>query len=185
MKKMRYLMAVALTLAAGTWSAYAQTEGALQEGSTTERPTQDELRRQAAGAVGADGHANWYVNMDYAGFEFEVPAGMQTQKGSSLLSKSDDGTFGLSMSNVEKPGSNQKIAYEVCRRLATSMHLPSPKVEKVHYGKCGGAKATGMLEGHQVTVLVLPYDNQEVTAVILSSPGRQEWVDHFLQTLKR
>ena len=123
--------------------------------------------------------------MDYAGFEFEVPAGMQTQKGSSLLSKSDDGTFGLSMSNVEKPGSNQKIAYEVCRRLATSMHLPSPKVEKVHYGKCGGAKATGMLEGHQVTVLVLPYDNQEVTAVILSSPGRQEWVDHFLQTLKR
>jgi len=42
-----------------------------------------------------------------------------------------------------------------------------------------------MLEGHQVTVLVLPYDNQEVTAVILSSPGRQEWVDHFLQTLKR
>lgn len=184
--KIRTILAFAAIAAFCIEGANAQTTNTQQEeNSTMERPTRAELEKQAAGSVGANGQANWYVGMDYAGFEFELPAGMQTQKGSSLLSKSEDGSFGLSMSNVSKPGANQKIAYEVCRRLATSMHLPDPKVEKVHYGKCGGAKASGELEGQQVTVLVLPYNDQEVTAVILSSPQRQEWVDHFLRTLKR
>lgn len=183
--KIKIFLAAAIMTAAGTAGVSAQTETTQQEEITMERPTQAELQQQAAGNVGADGQANWYVNMDYAGFEFQLPAGMQIQKGSGFLAKSNDGSFGLSMSNVEKRGSNQKIAYEVCRRLAASMHLPNPQVEKVKYGKCSGAKASGMLEGQHVTVLVLPYDDQEVTTVILATPDHEEWVNHFLQTLKR
>lgn len=188
--KMRYILAVAILAAAGSANAVAQVKNS----STTEGPyleenptplTQEEIKQQAANNVGKDGEAQWYVNMDYANFEFELPAGSVIQKDSSFLAKYPDGTFGISMSNVEKKGSNQKLAYEVCRRLATSMHMPNPQVEKVNYGKCGGAKATGTLEGQQITVLVLPYRDQEVTAVVLASPERTEWADHFLRTLKR
>jgi len=187
---MRYLLAVALLAATGSANAVTQVEN----GTTTEGPyleedqtplSQEEIKQQAAGNVSNDGQAQWYVNMDYANFDFELPAGTVVQKNSSFLAKYPDGTFGISMSNVEKKGSNQKLAYEVCKRLATSMHLPNPQVEKVNHGKCGGAKATGILEGQQVTVLVLPYGDQEVTAVMLASPERKEWADHFLRTLKR
>lgn len=128
---------------------------------------------------------DWYMGMDFAGFEFEIPAGSVVERGNNMLVKYPDGTFGISMTNTEKRGSNQKLAFDLCRRLATSMHLPSPKVERVSFGKCNGAKASGTLEGQNVTVLVLPYGDNEVTTVILATPHRTAWVDHFLDTLKR
>lgn len=135
--------------------------------------------------VGTDGSANWYVNMSYGGFDFELPAGTIVERGSSLLAKYPDGSFGVSMTNEGNRAANQKIAFELCRKMAASMHLPDPRVEKVSFGKCGGAKATGRLEGQEVTILVLPYDSQQTTTVILATPHRSDWVDHFLQTLKR
>lgn len=134
--------------------------------------------------VKENGEANWYINMDYAGFKFELPAGTVVERGSSLLAKYPDGSFGVSMSNVAKP-SKQKFAYEICQRNVLEMKLKNAKVEKVKYGKAAGAKATGDLEGQKVTMLVLPYDDQEVTTVILATPNREEWVNHFLETLKR
>lgn len=175
--KIRHYLTCAL-LATFALGAAAQENTQVENQVPAETP-------MGGNTVTDDGKANWYVNMDYAGFEFELPAGTVIDKGSSLVAKYPDGTFGLSMTNVEKRGSNQKIAFEVCKRLATSMHLPDPHVEKVQYGRCGGAKASGELEGQQVTVLVLPYNGQEVTTVILATPGRSEWVNHFLRTLKR
>ena len=161
----------------------AELEGPyLEEDPAPETP--DETVRQAAGNVGADVQAQWYVGMDYAGFEFELPSGMIVQNAAGFIAKYPDGTFGISMSKEEK-GSNQKHAYEVCRRLAASMSMPDARVEKVSYGKCGGAIATGHVEGQEVTVLVLPYRDQEVTSVMLASPERKEWAEHFLGTLKR
>lgn len=142
-------------------------------------------QQQAAAAGATETEPDWSVNMDYAGFDFQIPAGTVVQKGSSFLAKYPDGSFGVSMTNIAKPGANQKIAFEVCRRMAETMKLPDPDVMKVKYGKCSGAKATGTIEGQQVTVVVLPYDDQEVTTVILAAPGRQEWVNNFLRTLKR
>ena len=127
---------------------------------------------------------NNYIAADYSGFKFEIPAGSIVEKGTSLVAKYPDGSFGLSMTNTSIP-SKQKYAYELCKRNADQMHLKHPKVEKVKYGKAAGAKATGILEGQHVTILVLPYDNQEMTTVILATPNREEWVNHFLSTLKK
>ena len=123
--------------------------------------------------------------MDYSGFEFQIPAGTVVQKGSSFLAKYPDGSFGVSMTNIAKPGANQKIAYEVCQRMAETMKMPNPDVMKVKYGKFAGARAQGTIEGQQVTIVVLPYDGEEVTSVLLATPSRQEWVNQFLRTLKR
>lgn len=188
--RMKYLLAAALVAAMGAANASAQTESTTTgEGPYLEEDqkplTQEEIKQQAAGNVGKDGQAQWFINMDYAGFDFELPAGTVVQKGSSLLATYPDSSFGVSMKNEEMKGSNQKLAYEVCKRLALQMHLPNPKVEKASFGKCGGAKATGMLDGQLVTVVVLPYSDQQTTAVILANPEREEWANHFLRTLKR
>lgn len=127
----------------------------------------------------------WFNNYEYAGFKFELPTGMEIEQGSSLKGTYPDGTFGISMSNVAKRGANQKLAYEVTRRMAQDLHLSQPKVAKENFGKCKGAIATGMLEGQVVTILTLPYNDQEVTTVMLATPVRQAWVQHFLRTLKR
>lgn len=153
--------------------------------ATVQEEEEPEAEAPAAAPAASTRETPWYISLDYAGFEFEVPAGSIVEKGSNMLVKYPDGSFGVSMSNVEKRGANQKIAYEVCRRLATQMHLPNPVVQKVKYGKCGGAKASGELEGQKVTVLVLPYNDQEMTTVILASPDREDWMRHFEQTLKR
>lgn len=44
---------------------------------------------------------------------------------------------------------------------------------------------SGKVEGQLVTVLVLPYDDQEITTVIMATPNRNDWVNHYLETLKR
>ena len=150
---------------------------------TGEMPSTPVMNRDDV--IGKDGQAEWYVNMDYADYEFELPAGVVVDKGSSLIAKYPDGTFGLSMSNESEKGSNQKIAFEICRRMSTELKLQDTHVDKVKYGKCNGAKATGSMEGRNVTILVLPYDGEQVTAVLLAAPERSAWADHFLQTLKR
>ncbi len=125
-----------------------------------------------------------FVSTDFCGFTFEVPAGTIIEKGSQLVGKFPDGTFGISMSNSNQP-SKQKFAYELCRRNADYMRLKNAVVEKVKFGSAKGAKAVGELEGKKVTILVLPYDNSEMTTVILATPNRNDWVNHFLQTLKK
>lgn len=152
---------------------------------TGETPATLSLQNPDEDAVKSDGEANWYVGMDYAGFSFEIPAGTMVEKNSKLLARYPDGSFGVSMSNVAKSGSNQKIAKQLCTELARTLKLKDEKVEGVKFGKCSGAKATGDMEGQKVTLLVLPYDGEEMTTVIIANDNRTNWVDHLLETLKR
>lgn len=126
----------------------------------------------------------WFLSLDYAGFGFEIPAGSIVEKGSTLMARYPDGSFGVSMSNQEVRGSDQRRAFELCRMLATQMHLDNPEVKKVTIGGVKGAKAVGGLEGRTVTVLILPTNDQELTTVIMASDNRQDWTDHFLRTMK-
>lgn len=184
--KSRYLILTLALAAVGGTGAFAQTETETAKPDLTgeSTPNMKELARQAEGSVGTDGSAQWYVDMDYAGFDFKIPAGTIVEKGSTLTAKYPDGSFGLSMANENK-GSNQKIAFRICRRLASEMKIPNAAVDKVSYGKSDGARATGTLDGQQVTILVLPYGNEQVTIVALNSPAREEWKNQFLRTLKR
>lgn len=183
---MKKIITAAIAAALCAIGAYAQNEMPRPDLGEDIVETVDTvaLSQQAPDAVGQDGQAQWFVNMDYAGFEFEIPAGTIVDKGSKLLARYPDGTFGLSMLNEAKQ-SNQKIAFEVCRRMAAEMKIPNAHVEKVKFGSSNGAKAQGMIEGQLVTLLVLPYSDQQVTTVMLATPNHQDWVDHFLRTLKR
>lgn len=127
--------------------------------------------------------AHWYVPLSYGGFDFEIPAGSIVQKDSKMLVKYPDGSFGVSMGN-ESVGLTQKIAFEKARMYATKYKLTDPKVEKVTVGNSKGARAKGMLENHEVTVLILPVNDQQVTTVIIATPNRQEWANHFVNSMK-
>lgn len=184
--KRKYLLLVLAVCAAGSFSSYAQSENENVKPDLSGETTTDmeQVARQAEGSVAKDGTAQWYVDMDYAGFDFKIPAGTIVEKGSTLIAKYPDGSYGLSMANESKP-SNQKIAFQICRRLAAEMKIPNAHVNKVSYGKSNGAKATGTLDGQQVTILALPYGDQQVTVVLLNSPSREEWARQFLNSLKR
>lgn len=179
----KVMAALALAMMSGMVSHAQEIKESAGPDLTGDMTTAPAVHREDV--VGKDGQAEWYINMDYAGYEFELPAGIMVDKGSSFVAKYPDGSFGLSMSNESEKGTNQKIAFEICRRMATELKIPNPHVDKVKYGKCNGAKATGELEGSKVTILVLPYDGEQVTTVMLATPERSEWVDHFLRTLKR
>lgn len=127
--------------------------------------------------------ANWYVPLNYGGFDFEIPAGSIVDKNSKLLAKYPDGSFGVSMEN-EAVQLEQKIAFEKARMYATQYKLVDPKVEKVTISGIKGAKAVGTLENHVVTVLILPVSDQQLTTVIMATPDRKEWSDHFIESLK-
>lgn len=137
----------------------------------------------ANGAVGEDGSAHWYIDMNYGGFSFQVPAGSVVEMGDKFLARYPDGSFGVSMTNQERTGLTQDLAFQICKQMATTLHLPDPKVKKVKFGKSAGAQASGELEGQQVTIVVLPNGHKEVTTVILATPNRSEWTDHFLKSL--
>lgn len=181
--RIKYMM-VALALTA-SYPIFAQSESTTPKPDLTgETSDTESIAKQAEGNVTPDGKANWYVTMDYAGFDFQVPAGTIVDKGSTVTAKYPDGTFGLSMVN-ENTASNQKIAFEICRRLAAQMKIANAKVEKVSYGSSDAARAQGTLDGQDATILVLPHGREMVTAVMLNSPERREWANNFLRTLKR
>lgn len=127
--------------------------------------------------------ANWFIPLDYGGFEFEIPAGSVVKKDSKLLVTYPDASFGVSMEN-EAVGINQKIAFEKVRSYATRYKLEDAKVEKVNVAGVNGAKATGKLENMQVTILILPVNDQQVTTVIMATPERSDWANHFIDSFK-
>lgn len=129
--------------------------------------------------------AHWYIPLSYAGFNFEIPAGSLVDKGSKIVVKYPDGSFGVSMENEEFRSGNQKIAFEKARSYAKRYELQDAKVTKVTIDGVKGAQASGMLENHLVTILILPVNDQQLTTVIMATPNRQEWADHFLGSLKR
>lgn len=187
--KIKHMIAVATLTAICAGNMLAQTEnpenitGPYLEEDTTPL-TQEEIKRQAEGSVGKDGQAQWYINMDYAGFDFELPAGTVVNKTSSLTATYPDGTFGVMMKNEELKGANQKEALEVCKRTARELRLGS-EVEKAKFGKCDGAMASGISEGQLATVIILPYKDQQTRVVVLAAPERKEWVTHFVDSLKQ
>lgn len=128
--------------------------------------------------------ANWYVPLNYGGFEFEIPAGSVVEKNSKVVVKYPDGSFGMSMENETLPG-NQKIAFEQAKMYADRYKLADSKVEKVTIGGIKGATATGTLENFTVKVIILPVTDQQLTTVLMATPNRQEWVDHFIQSMHR
>lgn len=159
---------------------------ALYAGSANahEQAATDTIGKSHSAFVTSTGEANWFIDMNYNGFTFQIPAGTLVERGSGFTAKYPDGSFGLSMNTVDKP-MNQKYSYEVCKRLAATLKIPNPDIKKVKYGRCRGAMTSGKVEGQLVTVLVLPYDDQEITTVIMATPNRNDWVNHYLETLKR
>ena len=129
--------------------------------------------------------ADWYIPLSYGGFNFEIPAGSIVDKGSKITVKYPDGSFGMSMENEEFRGGSQKIAYEKARSYAKRYELKDAEVSKVTVGGVKGAKAVGQLENHQVTVIILPVNEQQVTTVLMATPNRTDWVNHFVQTMSR
>ncbi len=49
--------------------------------------------------------------------------GSIVEKGSTVMVKYPDGTFGLSMVNEGDSGANQKIAFELCRRVVKRLDI--------------------------------------------------------------
>lgn len=134
---------------------------------------------------GTSAEMPWFVPISYAGYNFEIPAGSLVEKGSTVVVKYPDGSFGVSMSNTEQSVPNQQSAFLTCRRLAQQLHLDDIKVTKETHAGVKGAVARGVLEGQQVTIMILPVTGSQVTTVIMASPARSAWADHFMQSLTR
>ena len=59
-------------------------------------------------------------------------------------------------------------------------------VDKRTIGGVDGAIARGSIENRQVTVIILPVGtNDAVTTVIMASPERANWVNNFIDSLKK
>ena len=166
MKIMNKLSALALSalLLVGA-PASAQQPAAPHEGTSAEMP--------------------WFIPLSYNGFNFDIPAGSIVEKGSTILVKYPDGSFGLSITNVESEGGGQQGAFLTCRKLASQLKLENQVVKKETIGGVDGAIAKGTLEGREVTVIILPVSGQETTMVMMATPNRQAWADHFRQSISR
>lgn len=166
--KMRNLLAIICLIgaAASTVDTYAQT-GAT--GGKTAAPVANETI---------------YLSNEFDGFRFQLPAGIMMEKGSEFKATYPDGSFGISMKKINT-AANRKISVELCKRTADSFHIPRTAVTKAAYGKAKGAEVKGRIEGKDVTIIVLPYDDHQLQIVMLADPSREAWAKHFMESLKR
>ena len=132
----------------------------------------------------ATAEKNWTVTSQFDGLTFDLPAGLKTERGTSYTALSPDGTFGVTMTRVNHP-STKKIAFKLCERLADSMGMPRQLVKKMNYGKAKGAQAQGLIDGKNVTCIVLALDDYQEQIVVMADPSRADWMRLFLNTLRK
>lgn len=126
----------------------------------------------------------YYSNNDFDGLWFQLPVGISVEKGSEFKALYPDGSFGVSMVKLNY-GATRKISVDLCKRAADSFHIPRSGVKKVTFGKARGAEVSSVIEGKQVHIIVLPYQDHQIQIVVMADPSRQEWVNQFLSTLKQ
>ena len=125
------------------------------------------------------------LSLEYSGWEFQVPPGATVTRDARMnITYPGQSLFGMSLVNQEVRGSNQKRAYEMCQRSAKEFRLENPKVEKVSISGAKGAKATGRSEGVDVTILILPTNDNELTMVIMADPERSGATEAVISSLK-
>lgn len=129
--------------------------------------------------------ANEFKQMEYNGFLFDIPTDSHVAIDRNLKLNHPDGTFGLSMTILESPGTDQKRAENLCRGLANELKIQNASVSKIKINGMKGALAKGTVDQHQVAVLLLPYQGREMTAIILADKDRQGWTDRYLRTIRK
>lgn len=146
--------------------------------------TADDQNTSDLNVTNESGDTLWYVGQDFDGLYFQLPNGLKITKGSEFTALSPDGSFGINMVKINQP-STRKISVDLCKRAADSFHIPRSGVKKVSFSGVKGARAEGIIEGKKVTIVVLPFDEHQVQIVLMSDSNREDWVKHFLSTLKR
>ncbi len=126
-----------------------------------------------------------YKTFGYDGFHFDLPADCIVEANDHFTAKSQDGTYGVSITYKDAPGTNQKRAYNLVGGLAKQLNLQKAKLSKVKINGLGGAIAQGEIEGREATIVMLPYHGKEFTAILLNAPQRQGWTQQFLRTVAR
>lgn len=125
-----------------------------------------------------------FFNSDFDSLWFQIPAGTTVEKGSQYKAFFPDGSFGINMIKINRPA-NRKISVKLCERAADSLHIPRTSVKKVSFGKAKGAMGEGVVDGKLVKIIVLAYDDHQIQIVIMADKNREEWVKHFLSSLKK
>lgn len=126
-----------------------------------------------------------YRNMEYNGFLFDIPKEARVMIDRELVAYNPDGSFGVSMTMHESPGTDQKRALNLCRGLANELKLSSPTVDNVKINGLNGAIANGSVEGKDVTVVLLPYQGKEMVAIVMADKAHKEMSDRYLRTVKK
>lgn len=121
---------------------------------------------------------------EYKGFKFEVPELTEiSEADGQYVGKMPDGSFGISLSVLPARGSDRQRALGLCRSSAKNLKVDNVSSRFVKINGMDGAIATGALEDHRVTILVLPHKGKELTAVIINAPDRESWSARFIKTL--
>lgn len=129
--------------------------------------------------------AGAFKPIEYQGYVFAVPADCEVEDGASLTVRHPDGTFGIVITKLDAPKNNQKRVYELSRSLARKMGVKDIETRNTKINGMSGAISSGHLEEKDVSVLILPTDKKEFTAVLMASPEKTPWTDNFLRTLKK
>lgn len=126
------------------------------------------------------------LSLDYAGFDFQVPAGAIVTKDAKMNITYDNMVFGMNLTNQVVRGSNQKRAYELCEGYAKKFELKGARVEKVTVGGAKGARAVGMLDDDkmEVMILILPTNDNELTAVLMYDPRNRQVANDVVASMK-
>lgn len=128
--------------------------------------------------------AQTYKPINYLGYTFDVPEECIVDNGNSLTVKYPDGSFGISLTHLDAPGTDMKRVESLCIGIAKNIKINDAVTEKVKINGRKGVLCKGNAEGENVEILILPAKGKEFTAMIVFRPGREEFAQRFLRTVR-
>lgn len=164
--KITLTLAAAFTVSIGALAATPAIDTEISENAAVE--TSDTFRQ-----------------LEYKGFEFEIPRDSRVAIDRNLVARHPDGSFGVSMMVEEAIGTTQKRAVDLCRGIAGQLKLRDAEVSKIKVNGINGAIAKGKINDQDVAVLLLPYNGKEMTAVIMADKEHKDWSDRYMRTLRK
>lgn len=125
-----------------------------------------------------------FSKFEYQGFTMLIPAPSDTRTTpDEAIIKTPDGTLGMSLKIESDRGATPEAALQMCRRMATELHVKGATVSHLSIHGLRGARLQGTTEGLPITVLILADKGKYLKLVIIHTPEQSDLTNIIIDSI--
>lgn len=126
-----------------------------------------------------------YTTAAFSNLKFELPVGMTENREKGYSATTDDGLFGVSITQFESNALTKKNSRNMIREMADFLKVEKVKTTDVKYAEAHGVQANGKLNGQNVTMIILNSWGKVTQIVMIYADEYNDAADRYLRSMSK